>query len=203
MKLNKLFIVAVSLSTSLLYGASFDCDKASSKVEHLICGDDELSILDEHLFIAYRDAKKYEDPKRLKSEQREWLRHRDFCTTIECLQQSYVERLKILEGYAKGEEPTPWTGTFELDHGDNKLVIDSSKKFHYSNIGAKGLGCEIEGTFTAVGDDLEFHDSNHNCKLKVTVVTQNMLHLEGTPCQAYYCGQTSAVESGTYKRIAK
>ena len=76
---NRFLVVILLLSTNLLYSASFDCDKASSKVEHLICGDDELSILDEHLSIAYRDAKKYQEPKQLKLEQRKWIKRRNSC----------------------------------------------------------------------------------------------------------------------------
>jgi len=203
MKFNKLLVIATLLGTNLLYSASFDCAKASSKVEHLICGDHELSILDEHLSIAYRNAKKYEDPKRLKSEQREWVRRRNFCATVECLQKSYVVRLKTLEDYAKGVQPTPWSGTFELGHGDNKLIIKPSMAFAYSNIGARGFACDIKGKFTKVADKLEFHDNESDCHLKVTVVTQNMLHLEATPCQVNYCGINSSAQSGTYKRTAK
>jgi uncharacterized protein len=203
MKLDKLLALSVLMSINLLYSASFDCGKASSKVEHLICGDHELSILDEHLFIAYRNAKKYEDPKRLASEQREWLRRRNLCATIECLQKSYVARLKTLEDYAKGVQPKPWSGTFELEHGDNKLVIKPSMVFAYSNVGARGVACDIKGKFAKVADKLEFHDDVNDCHLKVTVVTHNMLHLEATPCQVNYCGIHSRAQSGTYKRTAK
>jgi len=203
MKFHKFLVISALLSTNLLYSASFDCNKASSKVEHLICEEHELSILDEHLYIAYRNAKKYEDPKRLKSEQREWMRRRNFCTTIECLQKSYVARLKTLEDYAKGIQPKPWSGIFTLGYGDNRLVIKPSQAFHYSNIGARGSVCDIKGKFTKVADNLEFHDNDSNCHLIVTVVTQNKLHLDATPCQVNYCGHASSAESGTYKRKAK
>jgi uncharacterized protein YecT (DUF1311 family) len=200
MKFSKIFIIALVLSSNLLYGASFDCAKASSKVEHLICGDHELSILDEHLAIAYRNAKKYEDPKRLKSEQREWIRRRGFCTTVACLQKSYTQRLKTLEDYAKGIQPKPWSGEFEM--GTDMITIKPSKSFNYTSVGARGHTCEVKGKFRSVADNLEFHDDVNDCHLKITVISTQMLYLDATPCK-HYCGLNAMASSGKFQRIAR
>lgn len=89
----KYLFVALSVGTTASFGASFDCTKASNKIEHLICEDDELSILDEHLLIAYRNAKKHIDSNVLKNEQRQWIKNRNQCRDISCLQKSYSQRL--------------------------------------------------------------------------------------------------------------
>jgi len=200
MKLNKLLAVTLLLSFNLLYSASFDCTKASSKVEHLICGDHELSILDEHLAIAYRNAKKYQEPKQLKLEQRTWMGRRNSCITIYCLKQSYSNRLKILEGYAKRSEPKPWSGKFEM--GTDLIEIKPSMSFQYNSVGGQGHTCDIEGTFRKVADKLEFHDDVNDCHLKVSVISSNMLYLDATPCP-YYCGLNAMASSGKFQRIVK
>ncbi len=41
-----------------IHGASFDCSKATSEAEKLICGDEELSRLDESLNKSYLEALK-------------------------------------------------------------------------------------------------------------------------------------------------
>ena len=200
MKLNKLFIVAISLITSLLYGASFDCDKASSKVEHLICGDDELSILDEHLSIAYRDAKKYKEYKQLKLEQRKWMKRRNSCITIYCLKQSYTNRLKILEGYAKGAESKAWSGKFHAS--TDSLTIQPSLAFEYRSLGDRGDTCELHGKFKEVGDKLEFHDDVNDCHIKISSLENNMLYLEATGC-SHYCGTYAMVGSSKFEQVKK
>jgi hypothetical protein len=53
-----LFMTAVNTNA-----AGFDCSKAMSDVEKLICDDDELSKLDESLNEAYRKALKQSDIK--------------------------------------------------------------------------------------------------------------------------------------------
>ncbi len=49
------------LITSAAQGAGFDCARAASKVEKLICGDAELSRLDEEMSSVYLAAMKDTD----------------------------------------------------------------------------------------------------------------------------------------------
>jgi len=57
---------------------SFDCLKASTKVEEIICDDPELANLDMELEKAFRHAMQAPgaDPRRVKAEQRQWLKDR-------------------------------------------------------------------------------------------------------------------------------
>jgi uncharacterized protein YecT (DUF1311 family) len=60
-----------------LAGASFDCSKAASPVEILICGDAALSEADNRMAQAYQKAMQAEStPSLLRSEQRIWLKVR-------------------------------------------------------------------------------------------------------------------------------
>jgi uncharacterized protein len=80
------------------YAASFDCGKAASEVEKLICGDDELSILDESLNKAYLKALERPDiRKQMIESQRQWLKNeRNACKNAECLKKAYETRIKEL-----------------------------------------------------------------------------------------------------------
>lgn len=66
--------------------ASFDCAKATTKVEKLICADAALSKLDEELTKVYGEVlKKSLDEALLKKQQRASLKARNQCKGIACL----------------------------------------------------------------------------------------------------------------------
>lgn len=78
-----------------VHAASFDCAKAASNIEKLICGDDELSKLDEALNKAYQLAiKRSADKAKATKEQRLWLKDvRNFCKDASCLKSAYQGRI--------------------------------------------------------------------------------------------------------------
>jgi uncharacterized protein len=77
--------------------ASFDCEKAVTKVEKLICGNSELSKLDEELSASYKTA--LQDEKQadsIKQAQKQWMKERNSCDDAACASQAYKDRLKTL-----------------------------------------------------------------------------------------------------------
>lgn len=77
--------------------ASFDCAKAGTKVEKLICGDAELSTLDDDLNAAYKTA--VQDKKQadnIKQAQKRWMKERNGCADADCVKQAYDTRLAML-----------------------------------------------------------------------------------------------------------
>lgn len=80
------------------HAASFDCAKAQSKIEHLICDNPEISKLDEDLSKAYSSALgKSEDKQTTVKEQRQWLNeHRNACSDTACLKAIYISRVSKL-----------------------------------------------------------------------------------------------------------
>lgn len=83
--------------------ASFDCGKAASKIERLICGDDELSKLDETLSKTYRQAlaRSGDDKPQVIEEQRSWLKiGRAICENGACLKEQYLKRIHRLTEYS-------------------------------------------------------------------------------------------------------
>lgn len=91
--MKKLMLIFVLITVSL-FGASFDCTKAKSDAEKAICQDDELSKLDEELNKVYKEVLGKDDNKdNLKQDQHKWIEERGKCNNVDCIQQSYVNRL--------------------------------------------------------------------------------------------------------------
>ena len=74
----KKILTLILLFTLSLFGASFDCTKAKTNVEKMICADPELSALDEKLNQVYKEAlTKSNNKNKLIQEQREWIKERN------------------------------------------------------------------------------------------------------------------------------
>lgn len=84
--------------------ASFDCNKAKTKIEKTVCADPQLSALDEKLASAYRamlEKLSPEGQRVLREGQRQWLKALPNDCPLEgalrpCIQASYNDRLREL-----------------------------------------------------------------------------------------------------------
>ena len=77
--------------------ASFDCHRAASSMEHMVCNDPKLSALDDQLGATYADMLALSlDPAALRDDEREWLASMQKTATAELLAQYYGVRLDIL-----------------------------------------------------------------------------------------------------------
>lgn len=87
-----------STPNPLMVSASFDCAKAGSRVEHMICGDSALAQQDVHLASLYRSARaNAADADVLKREQNAWRREvRDACSDAVCVARAYNARIAQL-----------------------------------------------------------------------------------------------------------
>jgi len=86
------------LFASAAFGASFDCNKASTPTEKAICAYPTVSALDEQLASAYREQlRTVNDPSTLKSQQRAWVSQvRNKCEDVACLEAAYKSRIEEL-----------------------------------------------------------------------------------------------------------
>lgn len=82
---------------------SFDCAKASTTVERLICADASLAEKDQQVSLTYRTwiarvkSGAMIDPiDEIVADQRAWLQRRNVCKTAQCVGQSYDERIDEL-----------------------------------------------------------------------------------------------------------
>lgn len=95
--ISKIVFCLLVLLTFPLHAVSFDCKKASSYVEQLICIEPGLSKLDSQVAEAYFAKKsKSASPEVELQSQRAWLRQRNQCDSIPCLRRSYESRLAAL-----------------------------------------------------------------------------------------------------------
>jgi uncharacterized protein len=89
------------------YAASFDCAKAGSKIERLICDNPDISKLDEELSVAYKNT--LADPTRAdatRQAQKQWLKDRNACPDSACVKVAYRKRvaaLSVVETPAAGD----------------------------------------------------------------------------------------------------
>jgi uncharacterized protein len=112
MKSRVLMVVCFLLVYHSTFAASFDCEKAKSKIEKAICGDKELSLIDEALAKTYGDARSRlgeTDKAYLKNAQLNWIKSlRTTCAAestntddpqfVACLKMTYKYRMEELAG---------------------------------------------------------------------------------------------------------
>lgn len=96
--LGILFVCA--LVASCAHATSFDCKKATTASEKLICADSNLSSLDDELQRGYQAAQEAVKPsikQELVKEQRNWIKYvRDICSDSACLARVYRARIDLL-----------------------------------------------------------------------------------------------------------
>jgi uncharacterized protein len=100
-------IVAILLLglASAASAQSFDCKKAQTRVEKLVCADARLSELDEHLGRYYAAGRTELEGAAscLQSDQAQWLKSvRDACANEACLTTAYLNRLGELDALQPG-----------------------------------------------------------------------------------------------------
>ena len=124
MKSLKLIVISTLLITSNLYSSekiqpSFDCSKAKTRVEKLVCSDEDISRVDRDMQKAYdlmmgkydlaymnEEAKEEIKPylEKLKQSQIDWVKHRDrYCNTKKdekefnsCVFSRYINRIQSI-----------------------------------------------------------------------------------------------------------
>lgn len=95
-----IFGTFLCIAASGVMAASFDCSKAATTTETLICKDAKTSTLDGQLQQTYKDAlaiAAHSSKKALVEEQRHWITYmRNVCQDEACLQQAYTDRIAVL-----------------------------------------------------------------------------------------------------------
>lgn len=99
-------LLLIPMST---HSASFNCAKALTLVEHLICSDTELSFADDQLAKLYKKSLKIN--RNLVEQQKLWLKQRNTCKNAECVSNAYQTRLSELSGDNSQPFPLPKADT--------------------------------------------------------------------------------------------
>ncbi len=193
-------LIAVLLMATVAQAASFDCRKATSKMEHAVCGNPTLSGLDESLAAAYREAKARLSPKAAKTfaaGQGSWHRFTStYCFTNysaeavtqgesnQCLIKAYQQRIKEIE--ATGKMIAGFKTYLALE---NRIKVSPKEQFIYtverryiqldddSSLGAK------LNDFLAFKDKVQLEDSRGSEAYTVTLAN---------PSKDWLCKETTA-----------
>lgn len=113
--------------------ASFDCRKAVTEVEKLICADKELQELDASLSQKYKEKSSQDDVDSDKTvtEQRFWIKNiRNKCVTVDCLKIAYQGRIHALSGTAASFDCSKAVSRME-----NLICSDERLRFKDRNLG--------------------------------------------------------------------
>ncbi|MFJ5480480.1 lysozyme inhibitor LprI family protein [Pectobacterium carotovorum] len=165
------FISFLTCSTS--YAASFECNKAGSPIENMICSDHKLNRLDDFLAHNYKIAINSEMPdtakQDLKNSQIEWLDKRNDCSDEECLKNIYAKRIDYLWdkcfeyvrgriNYVKYSEAIDVINQEERADLSSNVVNDSFKK-NESQLESLGFKKEqlSSNVYIDVGNHVKFY----------------------------------------------
>lgn len=120
--LSCIFLIFLSQS-GISAAASFDCNKARSVSEKLICGNSELSALDDKLFDVYKKARELSNnSKEFREEQvTAWKYREQNCADNECVANWYNMRIKHYTQYINKS-----TGT-NVQAEKNSIVSNSKE----------------------------------------------------------------------------
>ena len=146
--------------------ASFDCGKAASKVEKMICDNDELSHLDEEMSVVYKTAlKDVRNADIIKQAQKKWIKERNEYAEAIHVKQAYQKQLILLK------QPIVTTPAGKLvfernEHtatllSNGKVLIVGGRDGKYSYLASAELYDSVSSRFTVVGKLVTHTRSNH------------------------------------------
>ncbi|MGB5833408.1 MAG: DUF4163 domain-containing protein [Thiohalocapsa sp.] len=123
--------IAAGTCAPPLSAASFDCSRASTAIETMICTDAELSALDTELGRIYAQSLEGAYPagaNDLRTEQRAWLRQRNDCNDGTCVAAAYRERIEALGGDLgyKDFGYVEWLGPVQVRESKDQVRIMQS-----------------------------------------------------------------------------
>lgn len=96
-------IAGLLFSLGAAHAASFNCIKSKTRIEKIICADQELSRLDDELASTYKRARQAPtDWEPIGAEgQKTWLNERNRCFDSACLIKMYREQIHFWDGLAQ------------------------------------------------------------------------------------------------------
>ena len=212
MKSLKLIVISALLITSNLYSSekiqpSFDCSKAKTRVEKLVCSDEVLSTLDRDMQKAYdlmmgkydlaymnEEAKEEIKPylEKLKQSQIDWVKHRDrYCNTEKdkeefrrCVLNEYYNRIQsvvptynVRIGFSINDKNS--TNDLCYNYFTQKFWMDSPKPVNKDN--------------PPYGEDKEFYE-----KFLIDALGKDIAERELNTTTNYYYTKLDFAPVGSY-----
>ena len=130
--MGAMYLFALSCQTSFAASPSFDCKKARSIVEKLICANEELAALDRNVASRYSEAIRSgsKSEKALERKiQRQWVRSRNRCgrssNPVKCLRAIHYQRMEELSSQSK---PAEWNDTCDYQNTQRDIFLEGKCK---------------------------------------------------------------------------
>lgn len=206
-KLIVIFFFYFSLS-SISYSASFDCNKASSVIEKVICTDKILGDLDDSLQQTYKKAlENSQNANALKTSQLEWLKNvRNRCSDKDCVTQVYTSRLMELNKQTKTIEALK-AGEYLTEGGWGYLKISEDKKasvnFSIEAMGGNGHSCSLAGVIHNGKSTPDEQEGNpETCEVNFISNENGIAVTPNTDACRMFCGMRAQFE-GIYLNVAQ
>lgn len=205
----------LALPAAAQEGPSFDCAKATTKVEKQICDDWTLSAYDRWVAQLYKDLRGALDAKgqeALKAEQRAWLKdERNACEKAKptaeldasgaiwsCLYSAYEGRTVVLaqtnELVLDGVDPgIGWSGAYGYDDGHSGgslLLLRLAEGFVFQISSVTGPGshiCDLSGANPEQGPDLLIWQEDGGSCAITFARTEAGIDISSSGCQDW-CG---------------
>lgn len=120
------FVILLVVCSS--HAASFDCQKASTAMEVLICSDPQLSAIDESLNATFKSVLSVHPNRSLITRwERDWLKSPEVrdCKTAACLKTAFSNRIVMLHRVAVDGSAVAWSGNY-VRYTNGKEDRDSS-----------------------------------------------------------------------------
>ena len=184
--------------------ATFDCDKASTSVEKVICSDTRLTNLDDQLGRQYKDVlAASSNGGALKAEQKAWLSSRNQCKDSDCIMKAYDDRIRVLNAMSAPAKSGDVTGTYKMkDRGAAGVVLvqqtaNGRIKFYVNATYRMNTG-QLSGEVPLRGSAGNYVYKELDCTLSFNFVPDSLvLNQDGS------CGMGLNVSAaGTYKRVS-
>lgn len=211
MSLPRFALAALLAASPWAQGASFNCAKASTASENMICADRALSALDDKLGAAYVAAiERLGNQGLVRQWQREWLRSWELraCKDAGCARPLFAARIAALDSAIA----SPWNGQYiryagsKVDRHAADIMLIATREGGVIGAGSTlWLGVNADsgqvntGEFAALGgfagDALEFDQDA--CHVRITR-QDAVLKVEDSAA----CGGLNVTFSGTYRRKA-
>jgi uncharacterized protein YecT (DUF1311 family) len=216
--MKRIFAIATALLTCLplaIFAASFDCRKAATETEKMICKEPALSALDEDLARVYQQAlAKPTDKELVRHWQRQWLNLREACGSIDCMRVAYAAQISDLKERAQRTATTNVSGVYQRyykgrpDKDSSRLIVielndDRVRIFGTAVwVGNAATGAVNVGEVNAIGrvksKQIAFTDTeNEECKFMISVVDTSLKVGDDDG----KCGGHNVTFTGEYRKL--
>lgn len=192
---------------------SFDCAKASTKVEKMICNDEsgKLQKLDRYMAKTYKELRQNlnkNEQNKLLTSQRLWLQTLNQCKSKECAKELLQNRVGELQNYT-AHTGNVWLGTYTLQENlyMGSFTIKKCDKFNICEARYEAILNKSEFNDMHICEEvlmklkiknnnkaIAYYDDEEKCSLNLELNKNGILITEQKPKDCYMgCGEGTEI----------